>query len=111
MSQFDEVFESCKTQMEKCGIDCDEHLLKAIAKSLGPSIYNKDSSLVAAGDKAEIEGVRTNFIAKKLGVEGEQADAAIAHAIEKIGTSNRQKLRPVFYYLIVKFLGKESVYA
>ncbi len=111
MSQFDEVLSACKAQMDKCNIECDESLLQAIAKGLGPSIYNKDSSLVAAGDKGEIDAVRTNFIAKKLGVEGEQADAAIEHAIEQIGSSNRQKLRPVFYYLIVKFLGKESVYA
>ncbi len=111
MSKFDQVIESCKAQMEKCDIECDEALLVAIAKGLGPSIYNRDASLVAAGKKAEIEGVKKNFIAKKLGVEGEAADGAVAAAIEKLGSSNRQKLRPVFYYLIVKHLGKESVYA
>ncbi|PID43670.1 MAG: hypothetical protein CSA52_02900 [Gammaproteobacteria bacterium] len=111
MSKFDQVVDACKAQMEKYDIECDEALLTAIARSLGPSIYNRDSSLVAAGNKAEIEGVKKNFVAKKLGVEGEEADSAIAAAIEKIGQSNRQKLRPVFYYLIVKHLGKESVYA
>ena len=111
MSKFDEAIEACKAQMDKCGIDCDESLLTAIAKGLGPSLYNKDSNLVAAGDKGEIDGVKKNFIAKKLGVEGDEADAAIEAAVDKIGKSNRQKLRPVFYYLIVKHLGKESVYA
>ena len=111
MSQFDDVLASCKKQMEECGIDCDEQLLTAVAKGLGPSIYNKDSSVVASGDEAEVNTVKQNFIAGKLGVEGEQADAAIAHAVEKLGSGNRQKLRPVFYYLVVKFLGKESVYA
>ena len=112
MSKFDEVVTQCKAQMDKCGIDCDENLLKSICKSLGPSIYNKDSLLVAAGDKGEMDNIKERLIAKKLGVEdGAAASAAIAHAIDKIGSSNRQKLRPVFYYLIVKNLGKESVYA
>ena len=110
MSQFDEVIEACKTQMATCGVDCDEALLTAIAKGLGPSIYNADGKLVAATDPAEIETVRSNFISKKLGVTGKAAETAINYAIETIGASNRQKLRPVFYYLIVKNLGKESVF-
>ena len=85
--------------------------MKAVAKGLGPSIYNKDALLVAAGDAKEVDGIKERFIGKKLGVTGAEADAAVAHAIEKIGSSNRQKLRPVFYYLIVKHLGKESVYS
>ena len=110
MSKFDEAIEDCKTQMKSTGIDCDEKLLSSVAKGLGPSLYNRDANLVAAGDKKELENVKARFIQRKLGVEGDQADAAIAHAIETIGASNRQKLRPVFYYLIVKFLNKESVY-
>ncbi|MEM7375963.1 MAG: DUF2853 family protein [Pseudomonadota bacterium] len=110
MSKFDEVVDQCKAQMDSCGIDCDEALLKSICKSLGPSIYNKDSLLVAAGDKGEVDNIKDRLIAKKLGVDGSAADAAVAHAVDKIGSSNRQKLRPVFYYLIVKHLGKEAVY-
>ena len=111
MSKFDEVLAQCKGQMDSCGIDCDDDLLKSICKALGPSIYNKDSFLVAAGDKAEIDGIKERYIAKKLGVEGAEADAAISYAVDKIGSSNRQKMRPVFYYLIATKLGKESVYS
>ena len=111
MSKFDDAVAACKKQMDAKNIKCDDALLTAIAKSLGPSIYKKDANLVAAGDKSELATIRTKFIAGKLGVEGAAADAAIEHAIEKIGKSNRQKMRPVFYYLIVKKLGKESVYA
>lgn len=111
MSKFDDVVSTCKDQMDKCGIEVDETLLKAVAKGLGPSIYNKDALLVAAGDAKEVDGIKERFIGKKLGVTGAEADAAVAHAIEKIGSSNRQKLRPVFYYLIVKHLGKESIYS
>jgi len=110
VSKFDEAMDASKAQMQSCNIDCDEVLLKNVTKALGPSIYNKDANLVAAGDKTEIDNIKKKFIAGKLGVEGDQADEAVKHAIEKIGSDNRQKLRPVFYYLIVKFLNKESVY-
>lgn len=111
VSKFDEAMDASKAQMQSCNIDCNEDLLKSVTKALGPSIYNKDSNLVAAGDDKEVANIKKRFIAGKLGVEGPEADAAINHAIEKIGSSNRQKLRPVFYYLIVTYLNKESVYS
>jgi len=111
MSKFDEAISDCKAQMEGANIECDDKLLSAVAKGLGPSLYNRDANLVAAGDAKEIDNVKKRFINRKLGVDGPEADAAIEHAIEKIGASNRQKLRPVFYYLIVKFLKKESIYS
>lgn len=110
MSKFDEAMTDCKAQMQAANIECDEALLASIAKGLGPSLYNRDANLVAASDPKEIENVKTRFIHRKLGVEGAEADAAIAHAITTIGKSERQKFRPVFYYLIVKHLNKESVY-
>jgi hypothetical protein len=111
MSKFDETISDCKAQMESAGIECDDKLLSAIAKGLGPSLYNRDANLVAAGDSKEIGNVKTRFITRKLGIDdGPEADAAIQHAIDKLGASNQQKLRPVFYYLLVKYLHKESVY-
>ena len=110
MSKFDEAITDCKAQLQSINVECDEKLLSSVAKGLGPSLYNRDANLVAAADKKELDNVKTRFISRKLGVEGPEADAAINHAIETIGASNRQKLRPVFYYLIVKFLKKESVY-
>ncbi|MCP3919603.1 MAG: DUF2853 family protein [bacterium] len=112
MSQFDDVIAKCKQQMADQNIDCDENLLTAIAKSLGPSIYNKDSGTVATADKGEVETVKKNFLVGKLGcADGPDLDGAIDRAAEKIGKSNVNKLRPVFYYLLVKDLGKESVFA
>lgn len=112
MSQFDEVIERCKQLMADQNIDCDDALLTSIAKSLGPSIYNRDSGTVATGDKDEVATVRTKFVLGKLGCEDSPAaDAAIERATEAIGRSNPNKLRPVFYYLLVKDLGKEAVFA
>lgn len=112
MSKLDGVLDKCKAQMEKCNIPCDEALLKSIAKGLGPSIYNRDSLLVAASDKTESDNIKKKFIVGKLGCkEGAEADKAFDAAVQKIGKSNTNKLRPVFYYILVKDLGKESIYA
>lgn len=111
MSNFDDVIEKCKKQMTDQNIAIDEALLTAIAKSLGPSIYNADALSVAAADEGEMNTVR-GFMTKKLGCEpGDEMEAALGRAVETIGKSNRNKLRPVLYYLLVKDLGKESVYA
>lgn len=110
MSKTDEVLDKCKKQMEAQNIDIDETLLANVAKALGPSIFNADSLVVATGDEGEMQTVKA-YITKKMGVEpGAEMDAAIAAATEKIGKSNTQKLRPVFYYLLAKELGKESVF-
>ncbi len=111
MSKLDDAIEAAKKQMKAQSIPCNEELLRKIAKGLGPSIYTADGKLVAASDAKEIATVKKSFIGKKLGETDEKKqDKAIAHAIEKIGSSNRQKLRTVFCYIIVRKLKKESVY-
>ncbi|MEL6427771.1 MAG: DUF2853 family protein [Planctomycetota bacterium] len=108
MSNFQEVIDKCKAQMEAQNIAIDEAFLEKVAKSLGPSIYNADSLVVATGDEGEMNTVKA-FVTKKMGVEaGADMDAAIAAATEKIGKSNTKKLRPVYYYLLAKELGKEA---
>lgn len=111
MSKFDTEVERCIKQMKEQKIGVDRALLEAIAKSLGPSLYKRDAALVAAGQKSELETIKKNLLIKKLGCEdGPALDKAIDKAVKKIGKSRRNKLRPVFYYLLVKDLGKESVY-
>ena len=111
MSKFDTVMERCIKQMNEQKIAVDRPLLEAIAKSLGPSLYNRDASLVAAGQKSELETIKKNYLIKKLGCpDGPALDKSIAKAVTKIGKSRRNKMRPVFYYLLVKDLGKEKVY-
>ena len=111
MSKFDTVIERCIKQMKEQKIPLNRPLLEAIAKSLGPSLYNRDASLVAAGQKSELETIKKKFLIKKLGCEdGPKLDKALAKAVTKIGKSRRNKMRPVFYYLLVRDLGKEDVY-
>ncbi|MCB9202162.1 MAG: DUF2853 family protein [Flavobacteriales bacterium] len=113
MSQFDEKMELFKTDLsEKLNISFDEKLLTAVAKGLGPSLYNADSSTVACSNADELETVKKNFLVKKLGLsESDDLDGALKDVCEQMGSSNRNKHRAIFYYLLVKKFGKESIYS
>lgn len=95
----------------KCGMTPDMDLLTKVTIGCGPSIYNDDASTVAASQESELETVKTNFLMKKLGLPDSPALMEGIHAaIETYGQSERNKYRAVFYYLLVKHFGKESVY-
>lgn len=107
MSKFDEKMEIYKAQVAELGLDIDDELLTRIAKGLGPSIYNEDSSRVSGTDPEEIARVKNNFLINKLGLsDGPELDAAIAEVMEKMGSSNRNKWRAVVYALLAKKFGK-----
>jgi hypothetical protein len=111
MSKFVEAVELYKSEMDKLGISYDETLLTAVVKGLGPSIYNADSSKVSSSDKTELDRVKSNFLIKKLGLSDSPAlDEGIQSAVDQLGASNRNKYRAMFYYLLVKHFGKESIY-
>ena len=96
----------------KCGVNPDMALLTKVTVACGPSIYNADASTVAASQESELETVKNNFLIKKLGLkDGPELMAATNSVIDTYGRSERNKYRAVFYYLLVKHFGKESVYA
>lgn len=89
----------------------DVDLLRKIAESLGPSIYNADAETVASSSESEVETVKKNFVMKKLGVTNDgKANEAINQVLEKYGKSNRNKYRVVIYYLLTKHFGKEDLF-
>lgn len=110
MSKFDDklaLYNKSMAENTKTAVDGD--LLRKVAKGLGPSIYLKDASLVSCNDETELTRVKTNFLIKKLGLSDEgEMDSAIKAVCDEY--SARMKHRPVFYYLLVKKLGKESIY-
>ncbi len=113
MSKFDEAMVTYKeTMAEKMGIkDVDENLLKEVMKGLGPTIYRDDASKVSCSDDEELARVRETFLIKKLGLDNSPAlDEAIKEVCNQFGSSNRNKYRAVFYYLLTKKFNKESVY-
>jgi len=96
----------------KCGIVPDMELLTKVTIGCGPAIYNADASTVAAGQPAELETVKNNFLIKKLGLaDGPHLMDAINQVIETYGRSERNKYRAVVYYMLTKHFAKEAVYA
>ncbi|PHS24843.1 MAG: hypothetical protein COA83_07235 [Methylophaga sp.] len=95
----------------KCGITPDMDLLAKVTTGCGPSIYNKDASLVSGSDPDELATVKNNFLIKKLGLaDSPELDSAIDSVMETYGRSNPQKLRVVVYYMLTVHFNKESVY-
>lgn len=113
MSKFDEMCEKYKASMKKYEIKgVSMKLVTAVAKSLGPSIYNKNSQLVACGKAEERERLKKNYLIKKLGLEDSpKLDAAIEDVCKKMGSRNRSKHRPIFYALLAKKFKKTDMYA
>lgn len=96
----------------KCKVEPDMALLTKVTIGCGPSIYDKDAATVAASQAGELETVKQKYLIKKLGLaDGPELDAAIAKAVETYGKSERNKYRPVFYYLLCVHFGKQAVYA
>lgn len=111
MSKFQECMETYTAEFKKLNVSFDEELLTKVAKGCGPSIYNADASTVSGTDKSELETVKQNFLIKKLGLtENDNLDEEIQKVIDILGSSNRNKYRAMFYYLLTVNLKKESVY-
>lgn len=95
----------------KCGVTPDMDLLEKVTIGCGPAIYDADASTVASSQPGELETVKKNFLIGKLGLED---GPALMEGIEKVvsiyGSSERNKYRAVFYYLLTKHFGKEAVY-
>jgi hypothetical protein len=109
MATFVETFDIYKSEMSNLGIDYDEALFFTVTKSIGPIIYNADSSRVSCTDSDELSRIKNNFLIGKLGLkDGPDLDAGIQEVCDRLGSSNRNKFRAMFYYLLVCKFGKES---
>jgi hypothetical protein len=111
MSKLDEKIAQYSSAAKELGLGLEEAFIAKVAGALGPSIYNKDAETVSCSNSSELETVKKNFLIKKLGLEDSDAlDAAIKSVCEKMGSSNRNKYRALFYALLAKEFGKESLY-
>jgi hypothetical protein len=92
--------------VKKYDAGADADVVNKIVKHLGIALRNRDSSLVSCTDPKELDRVKTNWIAKKLGIsDGAKADAAIEKVCKAMSADNT-KSRVTFYYLAAKELGK-----
>ena len=87
-------------EIKKFDANPDLELLEKITGLLWPSIFNKDAETVACTDEAELERVLSSSVIEKLGLKVSMADAK--SVCEKMGKSNRNKYRAIFYYLLAK---------
>ena len=111
MATFDETIKKFEAEMDSLGLSYHDDIFRAVTKSLGPSIYSPDASKVACSDQSELDTVKNNFLIGKLGLEdGPELDAAMKEVCHALGESNRNKHRPIFYYLLVAILKKEEVF-
>ena len=103
MGKFDQCMDTYKAEFKKLGVSFDEDLLTKVAKGCGPSIYNKDASTVAGSDPKELATVKNNFLIGKLGMkDGADSDKGISKVIDTFGSSNKNKYRAMFYYMLTK---------
>lgn len=111
MATYEEAYETFTSEMNAMGLQHHEELYHAIVKYLGPSIHQKDASLVACSDDKERETIKKNFLIGKLEMEDSpRLDEVIEEVCHAMGESNRNKHRATFYYLLVGILKKESVF-
>ena len=111
MATFVETFDIYKAELNNLGITYDEALFTAVTKGLGPVIYNADASKVSSSDPEELARLKNNFLIGKLGLaDGPELDAAIQEVVDRLGSSNRNKYRAIFYYLLVVKFGKQGNY-
>ncbi len=102
-----------KEANKKLGLGLSEDLIEKVTTGLGPVIYNADTELVSCSDQSELNTVKKGFLAQKIKVPNDDAvyNAALKKVCEKMGSSNRNKYRALFYALLTVEFGKESVYA
>lgn len=112
MGKFDEKIELYSSEFKSLGVkDVDMALLTAVTKSCGPSIYLPDASKVSTSDQVECDRVKKNFLVGKLGLsDGPALDEGMKAVENTFGSGNKSKYRAMFYYLLVKHFGKESMF-
>ncbi len=98
MATKQEKIELYTKSLEDLGVSIDLELLKNIVDLLGPSIFNDDSETVACSDNEELERIKESSVIEKLEISVSNED--LQEVCKKMGTSNRNKYRAVFYYLL-----------
>jgi hypothetical protein len=98
--------------VRKYAPNADDRVIGGIVRYCGIALQKRDSSLVSLSDPDEVAHVRTNFLQKKLGLSGTDAelDAAIKSVGEKM-KGDRTKNRVTVYYLLAEHFGKLSAFA
>jgi len=113
MSKRDDKIKAMIAEAKKLNLNIPDDLITKVVIGLGPSIYNKNSELIACGRASELETIKNRFLKKKLGLTNDDAelDSAIKEVCSQLGSSNRVKKRVHMYALLAMKFNRESVYA
>lgn len=103
------IYDKALSGVQQFTDNIDEGLLRVLAKNYSITQANPDSANVACGDSSEVNTVVKSFAVKKLGMEVDAAAEAVKNVCADMASS-RQKNRIVFYYLLTKKVGRESVF-
>jgi len=58
-----------------------------------------------------MDRIKKNFLIKKLGLkDGPKLDEGLKETCKDMGSSNRNKHRAIFYYLLIKRFKKSSMF-
>ncbi|MCB1508186.1 MAG: DUF2853 family protein [Hyphomicrobiaceae bacterium] len=99
------------TDVKKYVSNVDEEAVAGLVRHYGIALRNRDSSLVAASDPAELARLRDRFLKKKLQLtDGDDAlDAAIAEVMETM-KGDRSKSRVTVSYILAEKYGKLDMF-
>jgi len=93
------------SQLNDSGVSSIDHdLLDDLVGRMRMIVDNKDAVLVSGTDPSELETVRTNFVAKKLGVDDKDKAMTAIHKVADKMSGIRMKNRAAFYYMVQKEL-------
>lgn len=87
----------------------DEAAVAGLLKTYRLVLGKADTRYVACSDPAERERVRDSFLKKKLGLSGDDLDAAVEEVCAAM-KADRTKSRLTFYYLLAERFGKLSTF-
>jgi hypothetical protein len=87
----------------------DEAAVAGLLKTYRLVLSKADTRYVACADPGERERVRNNFLKKKLGLSGDDLDAAV-EAVCAAMKADRTKSRLTFYYLLAERYGKLATF-
>ena len=87
----------------------DEDLLDRVITACGPAAFSESGVLVDPASDKERAHIRSHFLVRKLGLkDGPSLADAIDGACETYPNQGETLLRPVLYYLLVKYFGLET---
>ena len=111
MPEFSKQISLSKEELKELGLKYDHELFVAIAKSIGPAIYNSEACVVFVKDRVEIDKVKNSFLIKKLKLKDTpELFNILKETVNLFEKINEKPYRVSFYYVLVVKFDKKDVF-